>query len=140
MKIYIAAPLYSDMERGYNLKIDTLLREKGYDTYLPQRDGGVVSEMPDLIDGMPKDRYVFEKDKEAMDASDVFLFLLDGRVPDEGACVALGYFYASGRPSVGLKTDSRSLCEGEDNLMIRMALEKICSSIDELYQYLKGKE
>ena len=32
MKIYIAAPLYSEMERGYNLKIDTLLREKGYDS------------------------------------------------------------------------------------------------------------
>ena len=62
MKIYIAAPLYCDYEREYNLKIDELLRENGYDTYLPQRDGGVVSEMPDFVNGIPKDRYVFEKD------------------------------------------------------------------------------
>ncbi|MBR2544930.1 MAG: nucleoside 2-deoxyribosyltransferase, partial [Erysipelotrichaceae bacterium] len=84
MKVYIAAPLYCDYEREYNLKIDELLRNNGYDTYLPQRDGGVVSEMPDFINGIPKDRYVFEKDLEAMNSSDVFLFLLDGRVPDEG--------------------------------------------------------
>ena len=56
MKIYIAAPLYCDYEREYNLKIDELLRKNGYDTYLPQRDGGVVSEMPDFVNGIPKDR------------------------------------------------------------------------------------
>ena len=136
MKVYIAAPLYCDYEREYNLKIDGLLRKNGYDTYLPQRDGGVVSEMPDFINGIPKDRYVFEKDLEAMNQSDVFLFLLDGRVPDEGACVALGYYYSSGKPSIGLKTDSRTLCQGLDNLMIRMALGRICTSDDELLETL----
>ena len=74
MKIYIAAPLYCDYEREYNRAIDEFLRKNGYDTYLPQRDGGVVSEMPDYIDGIPKDRYVFEKDIAAMNSSDVFLF------------------------------------------------------------------
>lgn len=139
MKIYIAAPLYCDYEREYNLKIDELLRKNGYNTYLPQRDGGVVSEMPDFVNGIPKDRYVFEKDLEAMNNSDVFLFLLDGRVPDEGACVALGYYYSSGKPAVGLKTDSRTLCQGLDNLMIRMALERICVNTDELLEYLAAK-
>ena len=135
-KIYIAAPLYCDYEKDYNLQIDNFLRENGFDTYLPQRDGGVISEMPDFIEGVPKERYVFEKDKEAMDASDVFLFLLDGRVPDEGACVALGYFYSTGKPCVGLKSDSRTLCEGQDNLMIRMALNKICRNKEELLEFL----
>lgn len=137
MKVYIAAPLYCEQELEYNLKIDTFLRENGFDTYLPQRDGGVVSEMPEIVEGMPKGEYVFKKDLEAMDKSDVFLFLLDGRVPDEGACVALGYFYSSGKPCVGLKTDTRSLVDGEDNLMIRMALKKICRTKEELLEYLK---
>ena len=136
MKIYIAAPLYCDYEREYNRSIDELLRKNGYDTYLPQRDGGVVSEMPDYIDGIPKDRYVFEKDIAAMNSCDVFLFLLDGRVPDEGACVALGYFHGTGKPAVGLKTDSRTLCQGLDNLMIRMALSRICLNKDELLRFL----
>ncbi len=138
MKVYIAAPLYCAYELDYNLKIDTCLRENGFDTYLPQRDGGVVSEMPDIGDGMPKGEYVFKKDLEPVDRGDVFLFLLDGRVPGEGACVALGYFYSSGKPCVGLKTDTRSLVNGEDNLMISMALRKICHNKEELLEYLKS--
>ncbi|MBQ1911484.1 MAG: nucleoside 2-deoxyribosyltransferase, partial [Erysipelotrichaceae bacterium] len=93
--------------------------------------------MPDYIDGISKEQYVFEKDLEAMDASDVFLFLLDGRVPDEGACVALGYFYRSGKPCVGLKSDHRCLTPSGDNLMIAKALRKICRSKEELLEYLK---
>ncbi len=140
MKVYIAAPLFCCYERNYNLEIDALLRENGYDTYLPQRDGGVVSQMPDFIEGVSKEEYIFRKDIEAMNASDVFLFLLDGRVPDEGACVALGYFFSSGRTCVGLKTDSRTLSDGLDNLMIRMSLKKICRSTDELLAFLKENE
>ena len=84
-----------------------------------------------------EEQYVFEKDLEAMDASDVFLFLLDGRVPDEGACVALGYFYRSGKSCVGLKSDHRCLTPSGDNLMIAKALRKICRSKEELLEYLK---
>ena len=137
MKVYIAAPLYCEYELDYNLKIDAFLRENSFDTYLPQRDGGVVATMPDTVDGIPKGEYVFKKDLQAMDRSDVFLFLLDGRVPDEGACVALGYFYASGKPCVALKSDLRSLVDGNDNLMISMALKKICRSREELLVFLK---
>ncbi len=137
MKVYIAAPLYCEYERDYNLKIDSLLKENGFDTYLPQRDGGCLALMEDYIDGIDKNTYVFNKDIEAMNHSDVFLFLLDGRVPDEGACVALGYYYSTGKPTVGLKTDDRTLCQNLDNLMIRKALGKICTNKEELIDYLK---
>ncbi len=138
MKIYIAAPLYCDYERNYNLEIDTFLRNHGFDTYLPQRDGGVLSEMPEMIDGITKEEYVFRKDLQAMDESDVFLFLMDGRVPDEGACVALGYFYSSGKCAIGLKTDSRTLCNNADNLMIQKALKQILHTKEELLSYLNN--
>ena len=137
MKVYIAGPLFNDGEKAFNLKIDALIRVCGHETYLPQRDGGELAAMPDYIDGISKEQYVFEKDLEAMDASDVFLFLLDGRVPDEGACVALGYFYRSGKPCVGLKSDYRCLTASGDNLMIAKALRKICRSKEELLEYLK---
>lgn len=35
--------------------------------------------------------------------------LVDGRVPDEGACVELGLAYAYGKRCYGAKTDTRSL-------------------------------
>jgi hypothetical protein len=37
---------------------------------------------------------LFESDKHKIFESDAFLFVLDGRVPDEGACVELGLAYA----------------------------------------------
>ena len=36
-------------------------------------------------------------------------FMLDGRVPDEGACVELGIAYASGKRCYGFKSDARSI-------------------------------
>ena len=35
--------------------------------------------------------------------------VVDGRVPDEGACVELGYGYAKGKRCYGIKTDTRAL-------------------------------
>ena len=45
--------------------------------------------------------------------ADIVVMVLDGRVPDEGACVELGMAYAAGKRCYGLKTDTRSL---ESNL------------------------
>ena len=46
------------------------------------------------------------------------LINLDGRVPDEGACVELGYAYARGKRCIGIKTDVRVAEFGGDNMMI----------------------
>ena len=138
-KIYIAGPLYSESEKSFNLRIDEILRELGNETYLPQRDGGCVSEMPEMIGGVPKDDYVFRKDLQAMADCDVFLFLMDGRVPDEGACVALGNAWANGKTCVGYKTDARALTGGEDNLMIRKTLRRILRNETELKAFFAEK-
>ncbi len=136
MKVYIAAPLYSEAEKDFNLKMDGILRSWGCDTFLPQRDGGIVALMPDMIDGVPKEEYIFRKDLTEMASSDVFLFLLDGRVPDEGACVALGYCLGLGKRCIGFKTDLRSLTPGGDNLMITKALTAVAYDLPELKSLL----
>lgn len=38
MKIYIAAPLFNEMEIERNNSINDLLEVEGFETYLPQRD------------------------------------------------------------------------------------------------------
>lgn len=136
MKIYIAGPLFSDGERAFNQKIDEIIRDCGFDTYLPQRDGGIVAQMADIIDGIPKETYVFRKDLENLKSCDLFLLLMDGRVPDEGACVALGYCLAQGKLCIGYKTDSRSGYDGKDNIMLLGALKVIHHNEDELRRYL----
>ncbi len=132
MKVYIAAPLFCEGERQFNEHIDAIIRACGHETFLPQRDGGRAADLPDRIDGVPKQEYIFRLDCEHLDRCDVFLFLLDGRVPDEGACVALGYCCAKGKRCIGYKTDVRSGFDGEDNLMIRGATETVLRSEEEL--------
>ena len=132
MKIYIAAPLFNQGERDFNERIDAVLRSCGHETFLPQRDGGCVAELPEIIEGMPKRDYLFKLDCEHMDWCEAVLFVFDGRVPDEGACFELGYCYAKGKRCIGYKTDARCFIDGFDNVMLHGAPEKVLRSEDEL--------
>ena len=38
--IYISAPLFNEMELKFNETMSNFLEERGFSTYLPQRDGG----------------------------------------------------------------------------------------------------
>ena len=103
-----------------------------YETFLPQRDGGCVAELPEIIEGLPKRDYLFKLDCEHMDWCEAVLFVFDGRVPDEGACFELGYCYAKGKRCIGYKTDARCFIDGFDNVMLHGAPEKVLRSEDEL--------
>ena len=73
MKIYIAAPLFSESERFFNEKVDAIVRECGHETFLPQREGGCVADLPAVIDGMPVRKYLFQLDCSHMDWCDAML-------------------------------------------------------------------
>jgi nucleoside 2-deoxyribosyltransferase len=75
-------------------------------------------------------RAMFRLDRQQILDCDVFLFVLDGRVPDEGACVELGIAYCQkflqegGKCLIGLQTDTRAAFIGSKlNPMVRMALD-----------------
>ena len=135
--VYIAGPLFSRAELDFNEKVDGFLRELGYDTFLPQRDGNTLSDL--ISEGKSKNdaiKTIFALDVKKIQKSDILLLIMDGRVPDEGACVELGIAYALKKECVGLKTDSRSLMENLDNPLILGALEgKIAKSINDLRKY-----
>jgi nucleoside 2-deoxyribosyltransferase len=138
MLLYIAAPLFNSMEKEFNRKIDELIVSIGFKTYLPQRDGGSLAEL--VRQGGNTDElsdYIFNLDVETVKKCDILLLLLDGRVPDEGACMELGMAYALNKKCIGLKTDIRSFADGYDNLMIRKSFSAIFNSEDELIEYLK---
>lgn len=138
MKVYIAGPLFNDGEKAFNLKVDEIVRSCGHETYLPQRDGGVIAELPDCVGGMPKYDYVFNLDCRNLAEHDIFLYLCDGRVPDEGASFALGYSYALGKRCVMYKTDSRAAFDGQDNVMISCACERYLKNEDELREFFSS--
>lgn len=77
--------------------------------------------------------------------SDVFLFVLDGRVPDEGTCVELGIAYCQkklqdpGKKHVGLRTDARAAFIGSAlNPMLRVPLEFLAESEESLLAFLRS--
>ncbi len=134
MKAYIAGPLFNEAEQAFNLQVDALIQSLGIQTYLPQRDGGDSAQL--IRQGEPPElvrRRLFELDVSGIRACDLFICILDGRVPDEGTCVELGMAYMLGKVCIGYQTDSRRFRMDFNNLMIDYALNGgLAQSIDEL--------
>jgi nucleoside 2-deoxyribosyltransferase len=134
MKAYIAGPLFNDAEKAFNLKVDVLLQSLGIQTYLPQRDGGESIRL--IKQGQPPElirRQLFELDVSEIRACDLFIAILDGRVPDEGTCVELGMAFILGKICIGYQTDSRRFAMDFNNLMIDNSLNGgVALSLDEL--------
>jgi nucleoside 2-deoxyribosyltransferase len=134
-RLYFAAPLFSEAELAFNAMLAADIEALGFEVFLPQRDGVEKDREPyaSMSPGARR-RAIFETDRDAVFASDVLLFVLDGRVPDEGAAVELGLAYAhraaTGRPGtiIGLMTDSRAaFLGGRLNPMLSEALDAVHS-------------
>lgn len=132
-RIYIAGPLFSEAEREYNIKLNDFLLENGFSTFLPQKDGYELSDLVQDSDPREVSDLIFRYDLGELKKADILVFVMDGRVPDEGACVEVGIAYALGKECYGLKTDSRSFIHSEDNPMISGALKnRIAGSFESL--------
>ena len=140
MKAYIAGPLFNDAEKAFNLKVDALVQSLDIKTYLPQRDGGESIRM--IREGQPPERVrrrLFDLDVSEVRACDLFVCILDGRVPDEGTCVELGMAYILGKVCIGYQTDSRRFALDYNNLMIENALNGgLALSLDQLSKLIKA--
>ena len=147
-RLYIAGPLFCEAERSYNRHIRDELAKHGYEALLPQDNSADIPEGPMPPDeGLEVSRKVFRKDLEMLDSCDALVLNLDGRVPDEGACVELGIAYASGKRCYGVKTDTRSVELNMDvNPMITGCMIKLFKNYDgseliaELEDYLSKNE
>ena len=128
---------YFAKQKEYSICASEKLEAKGYQVFLPQRDG-VESEKPPY-NKTPNDelqKTIFELDRDKIHQADIFLFVLDGRVPDEGACVELGIAYEhkhllqQDKLLIGLHTDMRGAFPGGKlNAIINGALD--CTMGDE---------
>ena len=131
MRVYFAGPLFCEAERVFNLRLAEKLEAKGYQVFLPQRDGVESEKPPDnKTPNAALQQRIFERDRDQILQADIFLFVLDGRVPDEGACVELGIVYGQkhllqqDKLLIGLHTDMRAAFpEAKLNAMIHGALD-----------------
>lgn len=124
-RIYFAGPLFCKSEKDYNLMLARQLEEAGYEVFLPQRDGYEAACLEGKTE-FEKVHLIFDRDTAEILDADIFFMVLDGRVPDDGACVELGFAYAHGKRCYGVKTDARSLELGMDlNPLIAGCFTKI---------------
>lgn len=144
MLIYFSAPLFNQAELEFNQKLTDRLEKEGFSVYLPQRDGFEFHDFPNHKDRGEIQKAIFTFDRDKVFEADILLIILDGRVPDEGACVELGLAYAdkylskSGKFLIGYKTDSRAASIQDSlNLMIFGSLDCLLTDEDELVKTLK---
>jgi hypothetical protein len=144
VRVYLAGPLFSEAERRFNLGLTHRLEALGFDVFLPQRDG-VERDRPPYDTMTPDERRhaTFHLDRTRILDSDVFLFVLDGRVPDEGACVELGIAYCQKylrngeKLLVGLHTDPRAaFIGGRLNPMVLVPLDCVVDEEETLLRVL----
>ncbi len=144
MKIYFAGPLFNQAEKQFNQILTEKLEKNGFEVFLPQRDGAEKDKPP--YNKMTKDerrKAIFSIDRDQILSCDIFLFILDGRVPDEGACVELGIAYTQkylekkNKVLVGLQTDVRAaFLGGKLNPMVKVPLDHIVENELDLINFL----
>ncbi len=144
--VYFAGPMFNQAEKEFNLEMTELLEEYGYRVFLPQRDGIEAA----ALEGKTEEELIemiFDLDDSEVRKADIIFMNLDGRVPDEGACVELGIAYACGKRCYGFKTDTRTIELGMDlNPMISGCMIKIFKNFDglqlkeEIREYLSENE
>jgi nucleoside 2-deoxyribosyltransferase len=137
LRIYLAAPLFSDAERAYNEGFCADL-ERVADVFLPQRDGLLFH---DLVESgvaiQDARRMIFDVDLGAIRQCDIVLAVLDGRAVDEGVAFEMGVAHSLAKHCIGLKTDHRSLLPSGDNPMIVMACDAYCVSKNEVLKAIE---
>jgi len=145
MKLYFAGPLFCNAEKEFNEKLTAKIEMLGIEVFLPQRDGIEKDKEPyNVMSKEDRRKAIFELDEQKIEESDIFLFVLDGRVPDEGACVELGIAHAHRKYKKGMKkilglmTDIRTSYTGEKlSAMIIRPIDELYEDEEKLLQRMK---
>jgi nucleoside 2-deoxyribosyltransferase len=131
MKVYLAAPLFTEAERAFNLELAAGLEKEGYHVYLPQRDGPVAS-------GTGRTTALFRANVTKLLEADCVVAVCDGPQVDDGTAWEIGYAYGRNIEVFGLRTDVRIVQQADEriNLMILESLSELSSTIEQLVHTL----
>jgi nucleoside 2-deoxyribosyltransferase len=132
MRLYVAAPLFTEAERAFNLVLVCALEAAGHDVYLPQRDTPTA-------EGAERTRSIFRANLATLAKADAVVALCDGPQVDDGTAWEIGYAYGRNIQVFGLRTDSRIGQQADErfNLMILESLSELSSTIEQLVHTLR---
>src|SRR5262249_18482694 len=113
MRLYVAAPLFTEAERAFNLVLARALEAEGHQVYLPQRD-------TPSSDAADRTTTIFYANLAALRKADGVVAVCDGSQVDDGTAWEIGYAYDKNIQIFGLRTDVRIVQRADEliNLMI----------------------
>ena len=134
MKIYLAGKLHTEHEKELLQQVDALCTKLGHTTFLPHRDVGIAESSKDA-------QRIFAGDiTEGFKDVTLVIAVLDGLHVGAGTAWELGYAYAKGIPTIGLKTDESPEDGFEYLSSILIASMPIVGTLDELEDELKKRQ
>lgn len=135
MNLYVAAPLFTEAERAFNLVLARALEAEGHNVYLPQRDTLPAA-------GAERTLTIFHANLTALEKADAVVAVCDGPQVDDGTAWEIGYAYERNIQVFGLRTDSRLVQQPDEpvNLMILESLSELSSTIEQLVRTLRYAE
>ncbi|MEJ2758722.1 MAG: nucleoside 2-deoxyribosyltransferase [Anaerolineales bacterium] len=145
MLIYFAGPMFCQAELEFNKNLVTSLERNGFSVFLPQRDG--INPKGERFSNFSEKEIcqeIFNFDRNELLKADILLMILDGRIPDEGACVELGIAHENKfvnnkeKLLIGYSTDMRVFADiFQINAMLNGALDYIVNNEDDLIEKIK---
>jgi nucleoside 2-deoxyribosyltransferase/predicted secreted protein len=132
-RVYLAAPLFSEGERTYNLSIARCLRNNFFDVFLPQETGD------DSHTRNKEEQFrIFSENLKVLEKSDIIVAVIDGADADSGTAWEMGCAFAQKKQVIALRTDFRraGMCE-KVNLMLEESAKVVTSTL-ELLEAIKS--
>jgi nucleoside 2-deoxyribosyltransferase/predicted secreted protein len=116
-RAYLAAPLFSEAERSFNIKVRDILEGHFFDVYLPQEAGDDSN-----CRSVAVHREIFRSNREALERADFLVAVIDGADADSGTAWEMGYATCRGTPVYAIRTDFRMVGRNElVNLMLEQS-------------------
>jgi nucleoside 2-deoxyribosyltransferase len=132
-RIYLAAPLFSEAEKSFNIKVRDLLNDHFFDVYLPQEVGDDTH-----CRSVSDHKKIFRMHREALDRVDLLVAVIDGADADSGTSWEMGYASHRGIPVYAIRTDFRISGHFElVNLMLEQS-SVIVRNIQDLPKFLES--
>jgi nucleoside 2-deoxyribosyltransferase len=119
-QIYLAAPLFTQGEQDFNLRLYDDLIDRGYSVFLPQQE---------CAQAQGED--IYKTCLQGLRAASIVIAILDGADADSGTCWECGYATSQGTPIVAVRTDFRVSGDTDGfNAMLFYSAAKMVSGMD----------